>query len=193
MPLAGTQSIPAISKPQFGTKSLADHSCDLIRGSLRQYRTIASSAFVGYFSPNALAALCGLALRKGQNSYDSNRTWRSERRLFADAQALCRHAGGRAPARAAAVLLLHEPLQAAQMADADARLDRPRHAAHAAAADPVLRSGRTAGHEPVGARRIGAVPRLGHRVHPELCLLFLGNFPRGHRGRASRRQRRCSA
>ena len=34
MPLAGTQSIPAISKPQFGTKSLADRSCNLIRGSL---------------------------------------------------------------------------------------------------------------------------------------------------------------
>ena len=28
MPLAGTQSIPAISKPQFGTKSLADRSCN---------------------------------------------------------------------------------------------------------------------------------------------------------------------
>jgi hypothetical protein len=34
MPLAGTQSIPAISKPQFGTKSLADRSCNLIRGFL---------------------------------------------------------------------------------------------------------------------------------------------------------------
>ena len=30
------KSIPAISKSQFGTKSLADHSCDLIRASLKK-------------------------------------------------------------------------------------------------------------------------------------------------------------
>lgn len=52
------------------------------------------------------------------------------------------------------------------------------------------------GTSPWAPRRAGAVPRLGHRVHPELCLLFLGNFPRGHRGRAegpAGRPRRCLA
>ena len=49
MPLAGTQSIPAIFKPQFGTKSLADRSCNLIRGSLKMpkgERTVCNMCFL---------------------------------------------------------------------------------------------------------------------------------------------------
>jgi hypothetical protein len=53
MPLAGTQSIPAISKPQFGTKSLADRSCNLIRGSLDKSRENPGS--FGFSRLNCLA------------------------------------------------------------------------------------------------------------------------------------------
>ena len=50
MPLAGTQSIPAISKPQFGTKSLADRSCNLIRGSLDKATTSGEAGGFGVFA-----------------------------------------------------------------------------------------------------------------------------------------------